>query len=179
MSRTKRYAWHDADGYATALAAIYDPPSRILTFASAGYPGPALAQPDGTVVEFMSPGLLLGMHANGAEHATKNVELTPDSMLVFFTDGLVEATRDIDEGHRRLHAALARRELVRGPAPAKALVEAVLAGGEPGDDIAVLTATLAPPSQPAAPGDRRSTPTTPTAASRRPRLSGRKWRVRA
>ena len=161
----KTLRMHDADGYATALAAIFDPPSRILTFASAGHPGPALATPDGEVVEFSSPGLLLGMRTNGAEHATKDVELTPDSVLVFFTDGLVEATRDIDEGHRRLHEALARPEIVRGPAPASAIVDAVLAGRDPGDDIAVLAATLAPPSQPAAPGDQTEyTDRTPAAA---------------
>ena len=150
----KTLRMHDADGYATALAAIYDPPTHILTFASAGHPGPALAKPDGTVEEFMSPGLLLGMRTNGAEKATKEIKLQVDSVLVFFTDGLVEATRDIEEGHRRVHEALARPELIHGPSPARALVEAVLRGQEPGDDIAVLMATLAPPSEPSGPGDQ-------------------------
>ena len=94
------------------------------------------------------------MRTNGAEHATKDVELTPGSVLVFFTDGLVEVTRDIDEGHRRLHEALARPEIVRGPTPARAIVDAVLGGREPGDDIAVLAATLRPPQQPAGRGDQ-------------------------
>ncbi len=164
----KTLRMHDADGYATALAAIYDPPSRILTFASAGHPGPALAVPGGQVFEFTSPGLLLGMRTNGAEHATKNVELTPGSMLVFFTDGLVEATRDVDEGHRLLHEALARPEIVRGPTPARAIVDAVLRGREPGDDIAVLAATLAPPSQPAASGEQSEySDRTPEAAAQK------------
>jgi PAS domain S-box-containing protein len=161
----KTLRMHDADGYATALAAIFDPPTRLLTFASAGHPGPALANPDGTVVEFSSPGILLGMRTNGAEHATKDIQLEVDSVLVFFTDGLVEATRDIDEGHRRLHEALAKPELIHGPSPARAIVAAVLRGQDPGDDIAVLTATLAPPSEPDAPGDQTeyADPTTPAA----------------
>jgi PAS domain S-box-containing protein len=161
----KTLRMHDADGYATALAAIFDPPTRVLTFASAGHPGPALAFPDGKVVEFSSPGILLGMRTNGAEHATKDINLEVDSVLVLFTDGLVEATRDIEEGHRRLHEALARRELIHGPSPARAIVEAVLRGQDPGDDIAVLTATLAPPSEPNAPGDQTeySDPTAPAA----------------
>jgi hypothetical protein len=105
------------------------------------------------------------MRTNGAEHATKDINLEVDSVLVLFTDGLVEATRDIEEGHRRLHEALARRELIHGPSPARAIVEAVLRGQDPGDDIAVLTATLAPPSEPNAPGDQTeySDPTAPAA----------------
>jgi PAS domain S-box-containing protein len=172
----KTLRMHDADGYATALAAIYDPPSRTLTFASAGHPGPALATPDGKVCEFASPGLLLGLRG-GNDRDTKDIEIPVNAVIVFFTDGLVEATRDIEEGHRRLHEALANPEIIYGPAPASSIVDAVLAGRPAGDDIAVLAATLAPPSEPAAPGDQTEyvdptpadpTPVDPTAADPTP-----------
>ena len=52
---------HDGDGYATAIAAVYDPKLQSLTFASAGHPGPMLRAPDGSVEELSSPGLLLGL----------------------------------------------------------------------------------------------------------------------
>jgi anti-sigma regulatory factor (Ser/Thr protein kinase) len=50
----------------------------------------------------------------------------------------VESTRDIDEGERRVHAALADPALANGNAPAAALVARVLDDGVR-DDVAVLT----------------------------------------
>ncbi len=143
----KTLRMHDPDGYATALAAIFDPRTQITTFASAGHPGPVRRAADGRIEEFSSPGLLLGLRT-GADHAIRDVMTLPGSTLVFFTDGLTEATRDIDEGHRRLHAALALPEVVQDPHPARAIVEAVLAGEPASDDVAVLVAKVAQPTEP-------------------------------
>ncbi|MEA2665938.1 MAG: hypothetical protein QOI11_2882, partial [Candidatus Eremiobacteraeota bacterium] len=134
---------HDPDGYATAIAALYDPRTRVTTLASAGHPGPVLVRADGGTEDYSSPGLLLGLRA-GDERETEAVPTPPGSMLVFFTDGLVEATHDFDEGSRRLHDALADPALMRSANPARAIVEAVLRGEEAGDDIALLTARFMP-----------------------------------
>ena len=131
----------DPDGYATALAAVYDRAAATLVFASAGHPGPVLRTADGRIAEFASPGLLLGLR-DRAQRATALVPAAPGSTVVFFTDGLVEATRDITEGYRRLHEALGRDDVVRGPRPAHAIVRHVLAGAAATDDIAVLVTRI-------------------------------------
>jgi hypothetical protein len=134
---------HDPDGYATAIAALYDPRTQVTTLASAGHPGPVLVRADGTNEDYTSPGLLLGLRT-ADERAVEEIPTPPGSMLVFFTDGLVEATHDFDEGSRRLREALADPAVLRAANPARAIVEAVLRGEEAGDDIAVLTARFAP-----------------------------------
>jgi serine phosphatase RsbU (regulator of sigma subunit) len=59
-------------------------------------------------------------------------------MLVFFTDGLTETTRDIDEGIRRFHDVLAGADVYAAEDPARAIVDRVLDGRPAADDIAVL-----------------------------------------
>lgn len=131
-----------ADRYATALAGIYDPKSYEFTFASAGHPGPIIRHPDGCTEEVHSPGLLLGLRTPG-EIATISIPTPPGSTVVFFTDGLIEATKDFDEGYRRVHAAIADANVTGADNPARALVEHVL-GGPASDDIATLVLEIAP-----------------------------------
>ncbi len=134
---------HDGDGYATALAAIYDPKAQTLTFASAGHPGPMLRTQDGGVEELSTPGLLLGLRT-GKDRRIKVVTIPADSILVFFTDGLTEATRDVEEGHARVSAALATLDLANTENPARFIAETVLRGEDANDDVAVLVARFAP-----------------------------------
>jgi hypothetical protein len=60
------------------------------------------------------------------------------SALAFFTDGLTESTRDIDEGYRRGRLALANPRTRSAENPARAIVNHVLERGPTRDDIAVL-----------------------------------------
>ncbi|MDQ0746178.1 serine phosphatase RsbU (regulator of sigma subunit)/anti-sigma regulatory factor (Ser/Thr protein kinase) [Streptomyces africanus] len=123
---------------ATCLYAVYDPVSRHCTIARAGHPGPALVAPDGTV-EFLDvpagPPLGLG----GLPFESTELELAEGSLLVLFTDGLVEVRgRDIDEG------IAAMREVLRRPAhDLEAVCDALLRtllGDRPSDDVALLVA---------------------------------------
>lgn len=130
---------HDPDGYATAIAAVYDPVTHVLLLATAGHPGPVLRTPNGHIEELASDGIMLGLHS-GHDREIVRVATPPGSTLVFYTDGLIEATRDLDEGHRRLCRALSSEDVRSASEPARALVEHVLAGEPPTDDIAVLIA---------------------------------------
>jgi PAS domain S-box-containing protein len=130
-----------ADTYATAIAGIFDPKTHEFVFASAGHPGPAMRHGDGRVEEFSASGVLLGLREPGSTD-TVTIAAAPGSALVFFTDGLTEATRDITEGHRRLHAAIAGVSAAAAQNPARALVDAVLRDEPAGDDIAVLFAEV-------------------------------------
>ena len=127
--------------YATALAGIFDPKTRTFIYASAGHPGPIVRDPLGAIHEFESTGVMLGLRTPG-DTRTISLTIAQGSTLVFYTDGLVEATRDLDEGHRRLHAAISDARVAAAGNPAHALVEHVLAGRPPTDDIAVLIANV-------------------------------------
>jgi PAS domain S-box-containing protein len=132
------------DIYATALAGIYDPGRQSFTFASAGHPGPMLRRPDGSIEELTSSGTLLGMR-DGNEVETITVEVPSGCALVFVTDGLLEATRDIDDGARRIVAAMRNADVWSAENSAHALVTYVLAGQPATDDVAVLVAEFGPP----------------------------------
>ncbi|MEU9957374.1 SpoIIE family protein phosphatase [Streptomyces sp. NPDC050982] len=98
----------DADGIsATCLYAVYDPVSRLCTLASAGHPPPGVLSPDGTVsLVGLSPGPPLGV--GGLPFEATELELAEGSLIVLYTDGLIEARdRDIDAGLDRLCQALA------------------------------------------------------------------------
>jgi PAS domain S-box-containing protein len=122
--------------YATALAGIYDPELYQFTFATAGHPAPVLRLADGGVEELVASGTMLGLGVTHFEQATKFVP--PGSALAFFTDGLTESTRDIDDGYRRLRAALADPAVRTAENPARAIVEYVLERAASRDDIAII-----------------------------------------
>ncbi|WP_234356997.1 SpoIIE family protein phosphatase [Streptomyces sp. NBRC 110028] len=86
------------DSFATCLYAVYDPVSGVCSMARAGHPPPLLVRPDGTVECLdIEPDPPLG--AAEPPFTTAELRLPGHSLLVLYTDGLVEsATRDIDVG---------------------------------------------------------------------------------
>ncbi|MFH9550158.1 SpoIIE family protein phosphatase [Streptomyces sp. NPDC017435] len=123
---------------ATCLYAVYDPVSRRCAMARAGHPVPAVVTPDGAV-EFpdIPAGPPLGL--GGLPFEATEIELPEGSLLVLYTDGLVEDRgRDIDEGLDLLREVLAR--------PAASLdttcdtVIRTLLPDHPADDVALLIA---------------------------------------
>ncbi|HET9094562.1 MAG TPA: GAF domain-containing SpoIIE family protein phosphatase [Solirubrobacteraceae bacterium] len=95
----------EADGhFATAVLLLLDPATGVLALANAGHLPPLLVQ-DG-VADFLDPpgsrSALLGLAVDRRGEAA--LQLTPGGTLVLYTDGLVESTRDIDEGMARLRA---------------------------------------------------------------------------
>lgn len=123
---------------ATFLYAVYDPVTCRCTAASAGHPPPAIVSPDGRV-DFlgMEPGPPLGV--GGVPFEAADFPLTEGSLLVLYTDGLVEARgRDIDTGLDAL-----RRALARPGQSLETLCDAVIYDLLPGpaaDDVALLIA---------------------------------------
>ncbi|MFJ2477543.1 SpoIIE family protein phosphatase [Streptomyces sp. NPDC087659] len=90
------------DFYATCLYAVYDPTVRTLSIITAGHPPPAVMYPDGAV-GFPSLPLNPPIGAADPPFDGTELELPEDSLLVLYTDGLVESsTRDVDQGMVRL-----------------------------------------------------------------------------
>jgi PAS domain S-box-containing protein len=128
------------DAIVTALVGVVEPATRMLAYATAGHPTPIVCAPDGTVRNLPGRGLPLGLR-DGGEPPTARIELAAGSLVVFFTDGLIEATRDIAEGERRVFAAL-QGTTRESTTPAAALVSNVLGADGVHDDVAVLTVRI-------------------------------------
>ncbi len=139
--------------FATIVYGSLDTASGLLRFASAGHPPPVVASPDGRVrVLEDGRGLPLGTGLQ-PKYRQSAVELPAGSVVVFYSDGLVERRGvSIDEGIDVLVAAV--RE---APLDAELLLEHVLASilvdADRPDDIAILAARFVP----VAPQDLRLT----------------------
>jgi PAS domain S-box-containing protein len=129
------------DRLVTAFVGIVDPGSWTIAYASAGHPPALVRRPDGTLLTLEGSGLPLGAPSVGERRTRQLVGIPPGSLIVLYTDGLVEATRDVIEGERRLHAALAHDAVLHARSPATLIRDLVIPDGA-GDDVAILTLAL-------------------------------------
>ncbi|QFZ78085.1 SpoIIE family protein phosphatase [Streptomyces fagopyri] len=133
--------------YVTCLYALYDSTTQICSIARAGHPPPALVHPDGTV-HFAD--LATDPPLGAAEPPFETVELpVPEgSLLVLYTDGLVEsAKREIDEGMAELAELLRTAHANGTDTDLDRLCDILTAGLLPAehqaaDDAALLVARL-------------------------------------
>ncbi|MET8983390.1 SpoIIE family protein phosphatase [Streptomyces sp. NPDC004539] len=139
---TARSGESSGDVGSTCLYAVYDPVSRRCTFARAGHPPPAVMAPDGTVKMLDLPaGPPLGL--GGLPFESVETELPEGSLLVLYTDGLIESRDyDIDVSVSRLCQTLGGA--AGGPAVSLDVVcdtvlDAMLPE-RPADDVALLIA---------------------------------------
>lgn len=132
------------DTFVTAFVAVFDPVAHTLTYAGAGHPAPLLRDAHGNVTAIDSTGLPLGLRTRNEEPA--GVVVLPESALVvFYTDGLIEADRNIIGAQERLYDAVATTGIERAANPATALYRMLLESGS-NDDVVVLTLRLEEPA---------------------------------
>lgn len=128
-----------ADLFASCLYLGLDPGRGRAVMARAGHPPPLLRWPDGRVrILDLAGGPLLGIDAS-AVYPTTEVELAPGSVLVLYTDGLIESPGvDIEDALGDLGQRLAEA----GDRPlddlADELVRRSAAARERIDDVALL-----------------------------------------
>lgn len=127
---------------ATCLYAVHDPAAGHCLIARAGHPPPVVVDARGTVAFLDGPaGPPLGVGRQDRE--VQRVPLPPRSLLVTYTDGLIETRgTDLDHGMRRLAQALRQPAL-----PLDQLCDDLLAHVMPDvadDDVAVLLARALP-----------------------------------
>ncbi|MBV8638388.1 MAG: SpoIIE family protein phosphatase [Candidatus Eremiobacteraeota bacterium] len=94
-------------GMATAIVGVYDVLTNVLRYASAGHPPPVLLSASKRAQFLPGGGLLLGLGGNPASD-DYTVTLSPGTSCFFYTDGLLEYSRDVIAGERALLAALER-----------------------------------------------------------------------
>jgi serine phosphatase RsbU (regulator of sigma subunit)/anti-sigma regulatory factor (Ser/Thr protein kinase) len=91
---------------ASCLYMIYDPVSRCATGARAGHLPPAVVRP-GWGVDYLDIPAGPPLGVGGLPFETADVQLPKGSLLVLYTDGLIETPgRAVDEGLERLRKAL-------------------------------------------------------------------------
>jgi len=127
------------DGIVTAFVGILDPITLTLTYASAGHPPPLVRSAAGEITELGGSGLPLGLRSiqTYAAEAPHAIVLENSSLIVLYTDGLIEATHDIELGAKKLRLAFQSEEVWNAENPAKAISDLVL--DEVLDDVALLT----------------------------------------
>ena len=96
--------------YATVFYAVYDPATRILTYANAGHCSPMLVR-KGNCIRLNSLTLPAGMLSD-LPALQKSVELEPADWLLIFSDGIPEAMSESGEdfGDNGLLDALSRHQ---------------------------------------------------------------------
>jgi anti-sigma regulatory factor (Ser/Thr protein kinase) len=127
------------DRFVTAWVGIFDPVWSTLACAGAGHPPPLSRTAGDGVVQLPAGGLPLGLRERGAD-VTRHLDLHEDETLLLYTDGLIEADRDVIAGERAVAAAL--RDADVEAAPAQAIHQAVLRGAGASDDVALLVVTF-------------------------------------
>lgn len=142
---------HHPELVATVLIGRYQPATGVLRLAGGGHPPALLVTEKGEAHLVDAPGIPLGFPGAGSEDVVE-VTLDRSDSVVIYTDGLIEATKDIESGLDALQQA--GREVAAYPAGsmAQALVERALAGAQRRDDtLAVVLRRRIPP----APGAER------------------------
>jgi anti-sigma regulatory factor (Ser/Thr protein kinase) len=122
---------------ATLLVVHYDPETGRLALAGAGHPPALVVSVDGRVREVAAPGIPIGWPGAGS-HEIVTLDLERSDTLILYTDGLIEATKDILKGLEDLAAAASATATYPATSLARALVERQLADAARHDDSVAL-----------------------------------------
>ncbi|MDB5091955.1 MAG: putative sensor protein [Candidatus Eremiobacteraeota bacterium] len=131
--------------FVTAFVAVIDRVTQHCAFANAGHPAPRIRLSDGSVQPTYGRGFPLGLDFD-QRIDVHHVVLEAGSVLVLFTDGLIESTHDVTEGERRLEHTLRALRPLETEDVAEQIYRDVLQG-ESNDDVAILAISViaAPP----------------------------------
>ncbi len=121
---------------ASAFIGILDPRTRCLRYVSAGHAPPMFRLPGGRVRKLEAPSPPLGAFRD-AQFEEHSETFLDESMLVLYTDGVIEITRDVVAGEAMLERVLASEAVLYSVNPAE-FIERAIAYEAPRDDIAII-----------------------------------------
>ncbi len=133
----------EGDRLASAFVGVIDPATRMMRYTSAGHAPPLIRQRDGTLLRLESPSPPLGAFPTTI-FEQHEIACPKDSMLVLYTDGVIEISRDILAGEDMLARVLSTEAAVHASNPAE-FIERAIAYEPPRDDIAILCVNFADP----------------------------------
>ena len=96
--------------FVTLIYAVYDPSTRMLTFANGGHNPPVLVDAEGNTKRLpLTGGVALGLVPD-LEYAQTSITLSPGDHVVLYTDGVTEAMNEDEEeyGMARLEGLFAQ-----------------------------------------------------------------------
>jgi sigma-B regulation protein RsbU (phosphoserine phosphatase) len=143
---TSRYSIQ-SETFVTAFYGIYDPADRSLTYACAGHNPPRCKRcAGGGICSLVSlDGIPLGIEPDH-EYRERTEKFQPGDQIIFYTDGIVEATNSAGEmfGVERLDGVLGqcREEASELLGAVLAALEEFTAGQAPADDQTLLVAKV-------------------------------------
>ncbi|MEX2659723.1 MAG: SpoIIE family protein phosphatase [Acidimicrobiales bacterium] len=140
---------HDPNLVATLVVGRYTPATGRLRLAGGGHPPLFLVGADGAVREVAAPGIPIGWPDAGSFEIVDLIVERSETVLLY-TDGLIEARRDIVAGLSDLRAAVGETAGYPARHLPRILVERALAGAQRSDDTLamVLRRRAAPASAP-------------------------------
>ncbi len=121
----------------TAIFGIIDPVTATITYAAAGHPSPILALPCMMVERLPTGGIPLGI-ADTIDATDWSFTIPPGAYLAFYTDGLIEHSKDVVAGEEQLVEAMRAEIVDRSAAPALSLMRRVFGENKNSDDAAAL-----------------------------------------
>lgn len=121
---------------ASAFIGILDPGTRILRYSSAGHAPPLLRLRTQEVQHLERPSPPLGAFPD-ATFDLHTIACPDDSILVLYTDGLIEISHDVMRGEATLERVV-KSDAVMHTANVAEFIERAIAYEAPRDDIAIL-----------------------------------------
>lgn len=129
------------DAIATAFVAVYDRRSRQVVAANAGHPYPLLRLNDGSIEPLQVDGMPIGLRKLASSQPARYRAMHDVAAIAFYTDGVVEANRDIVAGEEVLIRAFGSGAVpfVRSPAN---LIASTCLPAQVQDDAAIFVVTF-------------------------------------
>lgn len=92
MTKVNDLLWETtaANRFVTAFYGVFDERHRMLSYCNAGHNFPLLLRSDGSCLELETGGILLGAF-QGSQYEEGHLMLSPGDLLLFYTDGFIEA----------------------------------------------------------------------------------------
>lgn len=127
--------------FTTAIYGLIDVAKRKVTYASAGHHPPILAKVGEPTRVLPNHGFPLGVELNLPDLIKEHEFIyEPGTLLVLYTDGLIEFNHNAEEGEARLLVAAREAVGTKAQKPARFIAEHVLQSEQHyPDDVAVLT----------------------------------------
>ena len=138
LSRVNAELVRQAAPMVTAVAGFADAQTYEFVYASAGHPPPVLVEPNRAPRLLDFGGVPLGVMKD-AVYRTFRIQSVPGAMLVLYTDGAVEHSRDVVAGEAILIEAVMQAAERPDVDSATIIHDGIFNGRSVGDDVAILT----------------------------------------